>query len=132
MTILNVCYLLVNAWTDSKKRVVDVRYTILYFIAAGAILLYKKEYFLWFGVVPGLLLLLLAVSCKKQIGIGDGIMVAAIGCVVGLRDILLVLQIGFLCAGIWGTILYRREKAHKNSIPFAPCLLLGYMIRLFI
>ena len=60
MTILNVCYLLVNAWTDSKKRVVDVRYTILYFIAAGAILLYKKESFLWFGVVPGLLLLLLA------------------------------------------------------------------------
>lgn len=132
MKILNICYLLVNAWTDGKERVIDIRCTILYFIVSSIILLYQKESFLWFGLLPGLVLMLLSIFYRKQIGIGDGIMVAVIGLVVGLKEILMILQIGFFCAGIWGTILHMRKKGQNNVIPFAPCLLLGYIIRLLI
>lgn len=127
MKSLTLCYLLINAWTDIKCRCIDIRYTIIYFAVMSLTMIYQEVPFWWSGCIPGIFLICLSLATKKHVGIGDGIMVLVLGCVIGLEEMLCILQSGFVMASIWG-ILNRRKKEY--SIPFAPCLLLGYLLRI--
>lgn len=127
MKNLTLCYLLINTWTDIKHRCIDIRYTIIYFIIINLMMIYQESPFWWSGCIPGICLICLSLATKKHIGVGDGIMVLVLGCVIGLNEILCILQSGFVMASIWG-ILKRRKKGY--SVPFAPCLLLGYLVRI--
>lgn len=130
MKILTLIYLLINSWTDIKYRLIDMRCTIVYFGITSLILIYQKESFLGMGCLPGAFLCFLSFITKRHIGVGDGVMVLVIGCIVGLEEILYILQLGFIIAAIWGILLVLKRVRKGYSIPFAPCLLVGYLISL--
>lgn len=82
----------------------------------------------WNGLVPGLLLLGVSIWKKQAVGIGDAVLVLACGWALGWERGILVAGIGFFLAGITGIIFMGRKKQKRMSLPFAPFLLVGYLI----
>ena len=84
------------------------------------------------GVVPGLLAMLLAVATKEQIGLGDGLVLVALGFGNDIGKLLGMLFAAFFLSGIWAVLLLIVKKiGKKQSFPFLPFLLTGYGIMLF-
>lgn len=85
------------------------------------------------GVVPGLLAMLLAVATKEQIGLGDGLVLVALGFGNDMVKVISMLCAAFFLAGIWAVLLLVIKKTgKKQSFPFLPFLLAGYGIVLFL
>lgn len=121
-------YLLINGWTDYKTGEVDLRYTVA---MAGITGIYKAGMGTlahWWGILPGLLLLVIAVNRKEKIGSGDGWIVMATGWALGMEKVWNLLMIAFLAAGGVGLFYLFLKKKQVKDIPFVPFLLLGFLV----
>lgn len=88
---------------------------------------------LWFGVIPGLLFMALAIAARGRLGMGDGICMSVCGLIIGISEIVEVILWAFLAAGIaaaWFIVI--RKQSGKNSIPFIPFLASGCCAELII
>ena len=80
------------------------------------------------GAVPGGVLMLMGFLCHGQIGIGDGVMAACMGMLLGGRESLetILLSFGFVfifsCVG-----LAVRKLTRKSRLPFVPFYLAAYI-----
>lgn len=122
-----------NAVTDLRRREVLPIFSII-FGAAGFLwrLLVAGEPILLLlsGMIPGVLLLVLARASRGSIGLGDGIVVTALGgwlsfwtcflCVVFSFVVMTVAAGAFLLSG-------RRQV----QIPYVPFLMMGYGLLFF-
>lgn len=83
------------------------------------------------GLVPGLLLLLLAYVTKESIGTGDGLLLCVVGVFCGLTGTLAVLGTALvLAAGVAAVLLISKRAGRKTELPFLPCLCAGYLLQL--
>lgn len=108
-------YLGINAWTDWKRREIDVRYTIFFVSILFVFQLFLKRIIFFQGIFPGVILWLMAKIIKGQIGEGDGIVCMAVGLAVGLERILHSIGIGFMLSFIAGCIacfINEKKKYH--------------------
>lgn len=80
-------------------------------------------------LIPGLILLVLAMATKEKIGIGDGMTVMVLGLWLGGFQTILVLCIALTLAGFFAAACLIRKK--KEPIPFVPFLLLGMEVLIF-
>lgn len=130
MKVLLFSYLLVNAWTDLKRKEIDLLYTII-FIGIGMVYKYiVLGIHYWSGMIPGLMLLGFSLIWKEQIGMGDGIVVMVSGWMSGLSFVCEVLMGGFLLAagvGILGCIVGRKKNV---ELPFVPFFLGSYVLNI--
>ena len=82
---------------------------------------------LLYSVIPGLVLMVFSVITRGGIGFGDGIVVFVMGLFLSWQETATVCGIGFMLsatgAGIWFAIRRRR----KDTLPFLPFLLAGYV-----
>lgn len=63
-----------------------------------------------------------------EIGMGDGVLLAALGTVLDVEEFLTMLLLGLLGSSIWALVLLAVfRKGRKTEIPFVPFLLLGYL-----
>ncbi|MCR5733420.1 MAG: prepilin peptidase [Lachnospiraceae bacterium] len=129
--------LIISSVTDIKDRYVDIRVVticlILSFVMGKG--MYRIPELLT-GALPGLMMFVTGKLCKGSIGEGDCILILAAGIMTGLYDTLLILCLSFVFAFIYA-LLYKTstlisQKSHSDGIPFAPCLLAGYAVFLFI
>lgn len=80
------------------------------------------------GAVPGGVLMFMGFLCHGQIGIGDGVMAACMGMLLGGRESLetILLSFGFVfifsCVG-----LVLRKLTRKSRLPFVPFYLAAYI-----
>ncbi len=80
------------------------------------------------GAVPGGVLMVIGFLCRGQIGMGDGIMAASVGMLLGGRESLetILLSFGFIfifsCVG-----LVARKLNRKSSLPFVPFYFVAYI-----
>lgn len=81
------------------------------------------------SLIPGIMLLLLAVMTKESIGKGDGIVVMVLGLWIGGQMTFLAVCLAIWTAGIFAVICLMRKK--RELIPFVPCLLVGMEVLLF-
>ena len=83
----------------------------------------------WIGAVGfGTALIALSVVSKGAVGMGDGLVLAALGTVLTFGELLGVFMMGLLCCSVWGIILLILPRTgRKTEIPFVPFLLLGYI-----
>lgn len=75
-----------------------------------------------FRILPGVLLILVALLSGEKIGYGDGISVLVLGLWTSAVFCLLSVTIGLFLAGIYGVILLCTGKKERE-IPFLPFLL---------
>ena len=127
-----VSYLLINAWTDWKKREVHMIYTIVFGMVGVVYKFILQEGYDWRGVIPGFILLLISFVWKNHIGVGDGIIVLFLGLMCGIVLVSKVLMIGFLMATSVGIICCIKEKRRDVELPFVPFILGSYVLELWI
>ena len=86
--------LVIEAITDFKKKEVNIVFPALLAAAAAVMLFFTKDISLInaiIGITEGVLLILISFLTKGEIGMGDGILLAAcglIGCLIGLGKFL--------------------------------------------
>lgn len=80
------------------------------------------------GLLPGMILLLVAWSSKK-IGYGDGIMILSLGGFLGYHKVIGILMCSLLIMSVGAIILLLFKKVKKEStLPYFPFLFLGFEV----
>ena len=81
------------------------------------------------GLIPGILLLLLAFATQESIGTGDGLILCVLGLFCGWRQCLAIFGMALLLSALLSIILLLCHKAgRKTELPFLPSLLGGYLL----
>ena len=99
---------------------------------AGCVMLPDKN--LWSmagGVTLGLCMVGFSMLSKGQIGIGDGIVIAQLGGLLGARGCLVMLCIASCFMAVVSIVLLLCKKGNRQTtLPFVPALLGGYLTTL--
>lgn len=89
----------------------------------------KDFLFIFIGLIPGLMAMLLSVLTKGGMGMGDAVLLMAVGVYLGLWDGLAVLMLGLLLSSLTAIILLVLRKAHlKTELPFVPFYFGGIVV----
>ena len=81
------------------------------------------------GLVPGTLLLLMAVATRKA-GIADGIVLLLLSMPLNYRECIVSFVLSFLIMSLVSLFLLVLHKVKGNSkLPYLPFLLAGYMLQ---
>ena len=76
---------------------------------------------------------LIMVSRGRAMGWGDVKLMLVSGFILGWPDVGLSLMIAFVIGGAWGLILLlKKQKKMKDRLPFAPFLIVGMVLTIFI
>lgn len=130
-SVLLIIWLIICSWQDLKKKSISV-----YFIIGGFVLLFMGSLYLSqvslisriAGGGIGIVLLLLNPLTKGQIGLGDGYIIGVIGICLGFTSNVSILLVAlFLSAVISIILLIFKKVDRKQTIPFVPFILLGYL-----
>ncbi len=116
---------------DVKTKTIPV---VAVAVAAAGVLLYRlcagfHVAELAVGLVPGALVLLLAIVTKESIGIGDGLMLCVLGMFCGWRQCLAVFGMALVLSAVLAMVLLVcRRAGRKTELPFLPSLFGGYLL----
>ena len=79
------------------------------------------------AMLPGMILLIVSMITKQQIGYGDGMIILIMGLYIDIDDILSIVLSSFFVSSIAAIILMTVFKKKKNfEMAFSPFLLIGY------
>lgn len=80
------------------------------------------------GCLPGVTLLLLGWVMPRQIGLGDGLILMALGAGIGLQHMLIILLFESLfLSSFLALALALKVQSADARYPMIPCLFLGYV-----
>lgn len=120
----------INTWTDVKKREVSL-VSVAGFGIIGLAWGLWKDAFTWQYLLSGGLctcFLGLSVLTKGAVGMGDCLLLLALGVLLEPEEFLAVVFLGMLCCAVWAAVILAVFRKGRNTeIPFVPFLLLGYM-----
>ena len=105
MGVLTTGYLMVNSWTDWRRKEVDIVWTVAVFVLLAS---------LW---------------RSDQIGSGDGIVLMGIGWIQGIQQACVIFQTAILLAAAVGVCMLALGMGRKKELPFVPFLLAGYLVQ---
>ncbi len=81
------------------------------------------------GLIPGLLVVVLAFVTRENIGMGDGLMLCVLGMFCGWRRCLAVFGLALVLSAVLAIVLLVcRRAGRKTEIPFLPGLFGGFFI----
>ena len=86
MGVLTTGYLMVNSWTDWRRKEVDIVWTVAVFVLTAFIYVGTDQKLCWSGLLPGICLWLASLWRSDQIGSGDGIVLMGIGWIQGIQQ----------------------------------------------
>ena len=119
-------FLAVLAVQDIKEKKVSI-YKLLISAAMAVIYWIFKGEFSWqellWNAIPGVMLLLLSIITKENIGYGDGLTVIVLGLWTGIWFTFHVLCAGLMLSGVYAAIYLVKKKG--ETIPLIPFLLIG-------
>lgn len=123
-------FLLFSSFLDIRKREISIPVTLLFGLA-GVVYSVRTgrtmtDYLIPLGI--GTLILVGSVLTRGQIGMGDGWMLLALGCMLRMECYIQMACIGMLLAAAYsGVLMLVFRKNRKTEIPLVPFLLLGYV-----
>ena len=80
------------------------------------------------GCLPGLILLTAGCLSKEAVGYGDGAMLVCAGIFLPFSETLMLLVLSLLLAAVGaGILLAAKKMKRKETLPFLPFLLAGYV-----
>ena len=115
---------------EKKRKKIPV-YMLIILAAAGIISNFTVGEFdiekRIIAMLPGMILLIVSMITKQQIGYGDGMIILIMGLYIDIDDILSIVLSSFLLSSIAAIILMTVFKKKKNfEMAFSPFLLIGY------
>ena len=130
-SILLILWLGICSLQDIKKKSISIYYIIGGFILLFIVSISLEQVSIVSRIAGGgigLLLLALNPLTKGQIGIGDGIIIGVIGICFGFTSNVSILLVALFFSAFISIILLVFKKVNrKQTIPFVPFLLLGYL-----
>ena len=123
-------FLLFSSFLDIRKREISIPVTLLFGLA-GVVYSVRTgrtmtDYLIPLGI--GILILGGSVLTRGQVGMGDGWMLMALGCMLRMECYIQMACIGMLLAAAYsGVLMLVFRKNRKTEIPLVPFLLLGYV-----
>ena len=123
-------FLLFSSFLDIRKREISILVTLLFGLA-GVVYSVRTgrtmtDYLIPLGI--GILILGGSVLTRGQVGMGDGWMLLALGCMLRMECYIQMACIGMLLAAAYsGVLMLVFRKNRKTEIPLVPFLLLGYV-----
>lgn len=123
-------FLLFSSFLDIRKREISIPVTLLFGLA-GVVYSVRTgrtmtDYLIPIGI--GILILGGSVLTRGQVGMGDGWMLLALGCMLRMECYIQMACIGMLLAAAYsGVLMLVFRKNRKTEIPLVPFLLLGYV-----
>lgn len=124
--------LVIEAITDFKKKEVNIVFPVFLAAAATVMLFFTKDISLInsiIGIAEGVLLILISLLTKGEIGMGDGILLAACGLMLGGKDNLIMFFFACFSSAIVSALIMLIKKADKKTkIPFVPFMIPGFLI----
>ena len=123
-------FLLFSSFLDIRKREISIPVTLLFGLA-GVVYSVRTgrtmtDYLIPLGI--GILILGGSVLTRGQVGMGDGWMLLALGCMLRMECYIQMACIGLLLAAAYsGVLMLVFRKNRKTEIPLVPFLLLGYV-----
>lgn len=128
--------LLLAGVEDMKKQEIHILYILGMGVTALCGCLIRENHS-WYGTVGGLAigLCMIAVAWMSdgQIGKGDGMVIAALGIMCGVRNTLGIVCFASLFMLVPAFIIVLRKRGKKNiRLPFLPALFLGYIMTLLL
>lgn len=128
-TLLCIC-----SWTDWKRRTISL--PVLGIFAAGGLVLQIAEdnvssWNFCLAFCPGILCLIVSAITGQALGYGDSCLILCLGAFVSIEEIFCVCKTAVFLCGIAAVVLvvgFHRKR--KDTIPFAPFLLAGYLVEL--
>ena len=123
-------FLLFSSFLDIRKREISIPVTLLFGLA-GVVYSVRTgrtmtDYLIPLGI--GILMLGGSVLTRGQVGMGDGWMLLALGCMLRMECYIQMACIGMLLAAAYsGVLMLVFRKNRKTEIPLVPFLLLGYV-----
>ena len=123
-------FLLFSSFLDIRKREISIPVTLLFGLA-GVVYSVRTgrtmtDYLIPLGI--GSLILGGSVLTRGQVGMGDGWMLLALGCMLRMECYIQMACIGMLLAAAYsGVLMLVFRKNRKTEIPLVPFLLLGYV-----
>ncbi len=132
MNSLMAAVMTVCSVVDIKKKEISICFFVLLGIISsiGCFLNSGKiSVMTILGVVPGMLLMVIAKITDQCIGYGDGIILAEIGLLTGVGKCMLILALALAVAGVFslGIVVVKRVN-RKYKIPFVPFLTIAYLL----
>lgn len=129
-----LAFLIINTITDIRKKEISLGSVFCFFVA-GAVWIFRDEDLGWLegclGLIPGLILSAVSLPTDGAIGFGDGLLVAVIGFYLGIQAAAGTLLWGLLTCALCGVcLLILRRGNKKTALPFAPFLLIGFLIHM--
>ena len=123
-------FLLFSSFLDIRKREISIPVTLLFGLA-GVVYSVRSgrtmtDYLIPLGI--GILILGGSVLTRGQVGMGDGWMLLALGCMLRMECYIQMACIGMLLAAAYsGVLMLVFRKNRQTEIPLVPFLLLGYV-----
>ena len=123
-------FLLFSSFLDIRKREISIPVTSMFGLAGVAYSIKTgrtmTDYLIPLGI--GILILGGSVLTRGQVGMGDGWMLLALGCMLRMECYIQMACIGMLLAAAYsGVLMLVFRKNRKTEIPLVPFLLLGYV-----
>jgi leader peptidase (prepilin peptidase)/N-methyltransferase len=118
-----------NAWMDIKKQQISLLSAVVFAVIGIGMSWYSQNLDLesFIPLCVGVLFLCISVMTRGELGMGDGILLLALGTMLSLDELLVLLVLAMAGCGVYsGFLLLVRKKNRHTRIPFLPFLLAGY------
>lgn len=121
---------------DLKSKTISrgIIFVLMIVCFAGAFIkvFINKEFGIWEiigGVLIGFCAIGLSMVSREQIGRGDGLVIAAIGLMLGFRKCLFAVCMASIIMTLVSVIVLILRKGNRNTrLPFVPALFAGYVM----
>ena len=128
--LLSLCSL-----EDVKYRRLTVIYILMFGIVGVILNMFAPVcsiYSILWGMLLGIVLILISIATRGSLGLGDGILLVVTGVYLGGYGNLQLFLYGLLLSALCSLgLLVLKRKKRKDEIAFVPFLLLSYFFLLF-
>lgn len=117
---------------DILHRKILIRW-LVYFAIVGIlcwmIIIKEPVTMLILGIIPGFVLLIFSVLSHGSIGIGDGILLMALGIYLGVVSTVRIIVYAVFLSAFYALFLYfGKKKGRDYEMPFVPFLLVAFLV----
>ncbi|MBE5957531.1 MAG: hypothetical protein E7254_01540 [Lachnospiraceae bacterium] len=126
--IMAFIFIVVCTAMDMKEKNIGIEWLVMFFVLGIVYSMYveREGRQIIFSMIPGIIVLILAIITREKIGKGDGVMIVNLGILLGFKNIINVLMVSLIVCAVASLLMIVIKRVNKNyEIPFAPFLMVA-------